>query len=150
MDLRQRTKYLLRRYGVHPRKRLGQNFAVDSALLERLISYASLGREDVVLEVGAGLGFLTKLLSQACKRVLAVEVDAGLIEILRAELKRVENVVLIEGDILKVSVPPFNKVVSTPPYSISSPILFWLLERDFECAVLTFLLRSQVSGGAPS
>ncbi len=106
--------------------------------MERLISYASLSREDVVLEVGAGLGFLTKLLSQRCKRVLAVEVDAGLIEILREELKRVENVVLIEGDILEVSVPPFNKVVSIPPYSISSPLLFWLLERDFEYAVLTF------------
>ena len=138
MDLLQRTKYLLRRYGVHPRKRLGQNFAVDTALLRKMISYASLSRKDVVLEVGAGLGFLTKLLSQECKRVLAVEVDAGLVEILREELRGFENVVLIEGDILNVSIPPFNKVVSTPPYSISSPLLFWLLERDFECAVLTF------------
>lgn len=103
-----------------------------------MISYASLSREDVVLEVGAGLGFLTKLLSQECKRVLAVEIDARLIEILREELKGFENVVLIEGDILNVSVPSFNKVVSTPPYSISSPLLFWLLEKDFECAVLTF------------
>ncbi len=138
MDLLQRTRQLLRRYGVHPRKRLGQNFAADTALLQKLISYASLSRKDIVLEVGAGLGFLTKLLSRECKRVLAVEIDAELIEILREELKEFENVVLIEGDILKVSVPPFDKVVSTPPYSISSPLLFWLLERDFECAVLTF------------
>jgi 16S rRNA (adenine1518-N6/adenine1519-N6)-dimethyltransferase len=138
MDLLQRTKYLLRRYGVHPRKRLGQNFAVGTALLQKMVSYASLGKDDVVLEVGAGLGFLTKLLSQECRKVLAVEVDAGLIRVLREELNGFENVVLIAGDILSVSIPSFNKVVSTPPYSISSPLLFWLLERDFECAVLTF------------
>lgn len=103
-----------------------------------MVSYASLSREDVVLEVGAGLGFITKLLSRECEKVLAVEVDAGLVRVLREELKGFENVVLIEGDILSVSIPSFNKVVSTPPYSISSPFLFWLLDRDFECAVLTF------------
>jgi 16S rRNA (adenine1518-N6/adenine1519-N6)-dimethyltransferase len=138
MDLLQRTKHLLRRYGVHPRKRLGQNFAVDTVFLQKLISYASLSKADIVLEVGAGLGFLTKLLSQRCKRVLAVEVDPKLVEILRAELKGFENVVLIAGDILNLSIPPFSKVVSTPPYSVSSPLLFWLLERNFECAILTF------------
>ena len=138
MDLLQKTKCLLRRYGVHPRKRLGQNFAISTALLQKMVSYASLSREDVVLEVGAGLGFLTKLLSQECRKVFAVEVDAGLIKILTEELKGLENIVLIEGDVLSVSIPPFDKVVSTPPYSISSPLLFWLLKRDFECAVLTF------------
>ncbi len=138
MDLFQKTKHLLHHYGVHPRKRLGQNFAINTVFLQKLISYASLSREDVVLEAGAGLGALTKLLSQECKTVLAVEVDAKLIEILGEELKGFENVVLIEGDILNVSIPSFNKVVSTPPYSISSPLLFRLLERDFECAVLTF------------
>jgi len=138
MDLLQRTKHLLRRHSVRLRKRLGQNFVVDPTLLQKMVSYAALSREDVVLEVGAGLGFLTELLSQACGRVLAVEVDPRLIDILREELKDFENVTVIEGDILNVSIPSFNKVVSTPPYSISSPLLFWLLERDFECAVLTF------------
>ncbi|MFQ6064499.1 MAG: 16S rRNA (adenine(1518)-N(6)/adenine(1519)-N(6))-dimethyltransferase RsmA [Candidatus Bathyarchaeia archaeon] len=138
MALLQKTKHLLRRYGLRPKKRLGQNFAIDSAFLQKMISYASLGKEDIVLEVGAGLGFLTKLLCRKCEKVLAIEVDAGLIKALREELKGFDNAVLIEGDILNVSVPSFNKVVSTPPYSISSPLLFWLLERDFECAVLTF------------
>lgn len=103
-----------------------------------MISYASVGREDTVLEVGAGLGFLTQLLSPACRRVIAVEIDPRLTKILRSELRDLENVDLIEGDVLSLSVPQFNKVVSTPPYSISSPILFWLLERSFDCAVLTF------------
>jgi len=138
MDLLQRARLLLRLYRVSPKKRLGQNFVIDHALLQRMISYASVGREDTVLEVGAGLGFLTKLLSPTCKRVIAVEVDPKLAKILRNELRNSRNVNLIEGDVLSVSVPQFNKVVSTPPYSISSLLLFWLLERNFDCAVLTF------------
>ncbi|NIW13903.1 MAG: methyltransferase domain-containing protein, partial [Candidatus Thorarchaeota archaeon] len=73
-------------------------------------------KDDVVLEVGAGLGFLTKLLSPACKKVIAVEVDPKLIKILRSELRNLDNVDIIEGDVLDISVPQFNKMVSTPPY----------------------------------
>jgi len=138
MDLLPRARHLLRLYGIFPKKRLGQNFAVNRALLQKMISYASISREDIVLEVGAGLGFLTELLSPTCKRVIAVEVDPKLTKILRNELRNLLNVTLIEGDVLKVSVPQFNKMVSTPPYSISSTLLFWLLERSFDCAVLTF------------
>jgi len=103
-----------------------------------MISYASVNKDDIVLEVGAGLGFLTQLLSPACKKVIAVEIDLKLIKILRSELCNLDNVDIIVGDVLNISVPQFNKVVSTPPYSISSPLLFWLLERKFDCAVLTF------------
>jgi 16S rRNA (adenine1518-N6/adenine1519-N6)-dimethyltransferase len=138
MDLLPRARRLLRLHRVFPKKRLGQNFVINRALLQKMISYASVGREDTVLEVGAGLGFLTQLLSPACKRVIAVEIDPRLTKILRSELRDLENVDLIEGDVLSLSVPQFNKVVSTPPYSISSPLLFWLLERSFDCAVLTF------------
>jgi len=138
MSLLQRAKHLLRLYKFLPKKRLGQNFVVDTDLLQRMISYASITKNDVVLEVGAGLGFLTQLLSHGCKKVIAVEVDPKLIKILREQLYGLQNVDLIEGDILRLSVPSFNKVVSTPPYSISSPLLFWLLERKFDSAVLTF------------
>jgi len=138
MSFLPRAKRLLRLYRFLPKKRLGQNFVVNADLLQRMISYASVTEDDIVLEVGAGLGFLTQLLSRKCKRVIAVEVDSKLTSILREQLHGLQNVDLIEGDILKVSVPPFNKVVSTPPYSISSPLLFWLLERKFDCAVLTF------------
>jgi len=138
MDYLGRTKHLLHAYGVHPKKRLGQNFMTDSALLRRMISYASLNMEDVVLEVGSGLGFLTQLLSQRCKKVIAVEVDAKLMQVLRKQFQNVENIELIEDDVLKASIPSFNKVVSTPPYSISSPLFFWLLEKPFNIAVLTF------------
>jgi len=138
MNLLDKTKHLLRLYKFSPKKRFGQNFVVDSSLLQRLLSYASIKSEDVILEVGAGFGFLTRLLAEKCKKIIAVEVDRNLIRVLETQLNDLENVKLIAGDILKVSVPPFDKVVSTPPYSISSPMLFWLLERKFDCAVLTF------------
>jgi 16S rRNA (adenine1518-N6/adenine1519-N6)-dimethyltransferase len=100
------------------------------------VAYASLTKDDVVLEVGAGFGFLTQILSSGCKKVVAVEVDPQLVGFLRKQLQSLQNVELIEGDILKVSLPFFNKVVSAPPYSISSPLLFRLLENRFDWAVL--------------
>jgi 16S rRNA (adenine1518-N6/adenine1519-N6)-dimethyltransferase len=136
--LLKRIKRLLRRNDVFPKKRLGQNFIVDESLIQRMINYASISQEDIVLEIGAGFGFLTKHLAKRCKQVLAVEVDKKLVRALRRELKNLKNVNFIEGDILKVYIPLFNKVVSTPPYSISSPLLFWLLEKPFKLAVLTF------------
>jgi len=138
MSLLKETKNLLRRYKVRPRERLGQHFMTSVELLHRMVSYASIGKEDTVLEIGAGLGFLTGLLSRQCKRVIAVEVDPRLTTILRDRLQDLQNVDLIEGDVLSASVPSFNKVVSIPPYSISSPLLFWLLERAFDLAVFTF------------
>ena len=137
-NLLKRAKHLLRLYGFFPKKRLGQNFAVNSGMLQQLVSYASLTEDDTVLEVGAGLGFLTQLLSSKCKKVVAVEVDPQLVSFLRKQLRSLQNVDLIEGDILKVSLPPFSKVVSAPPYSISSPLLFRLLEQKFDWAVLIF------------
>lgn len=119
-------------------KRLGQNFAIDTALLHSMIGYANLNKGDVVLEIGAGFGFLTRLLSLKCKKVFAVEVDHKLAYVLRKQLCSLQNVELIEGNVLTADTPSFDKVVSTPPYSISSPLLFWLLDRPFKLAVLAF------------
>jgi len=121
-----------------PRKRLGQNFLVDKESLRMMVSHASLNNKDTVLEIGAGVGFLTEILAEKAESVIAVEVDPRLTKILRERLKKYANVTLIEGDILKLKIQEFKKVVSTPPYSISSPLLFWLLEKKFELAVLTF------------
>lgn len=136
INLLKRAKHLLRLYEVSPKKRLGQNFAVNSDMLKRLVSHASLTEDDIVLEVGPGFGFLTHFLSSKCKKVIAVEIDPQLVSFLRTQLRSLKNIELIEGDILKVSLPPFNKVVSAPPYSISSPLIFRLLEQQFDWAVL--------------
>jgi len=111
---------------------------VESQVFQKMVDYASLDCDDTVLEIGAGLGFLTRFLSEKCKAVLAVEVDTRLAIILREQLKDAPNVRIIEGDVLKTSVPSFNKVVSIPPYHVSSRLLLWLFGTDFDRAVLIF------------
>mgnify|MGYP001080109342 CR=1 FL=1 len=138
MNLSGETKRILRAYGIVPKKRLGQNFLVDEETLGKMVSYALLGGEDVILEVGAGLGFLTERLAQKASQVIAVEIDPKLVGILKNRLSSYRNVTILQGDIMSLAVPPFNKVVSTPPYSLSSPLQFWLLEKSFEQAILAF------------
>lgn len=139
--LLKKLKRFLRLYGFLPKRRLGQNFTVNPDILRLLIENASLKKDDVVLEVGAGFGFLTQLLSRECKKVIAVEIDPKLVDFLKKQFGETNNVVLIEGDILNISLPPFNKIVSAPPYSISSPLLFHLLERKFDFGI--FILQKE-------
>jgi 16S rRNA (adenine1518-N6/adenine1519-N6)-dimethyltransferase len=130
------TKRLLRRFRIVPNRVLGQNFTVEPAVFERLSDYAAVGRADVVLDAGAGFGFLTRFLAAKCKSVVAVEKDLQVAEVLREQLSGVANVTIIEGDVLKAALPEFNKVVAIPPYYLSSRLVLWLLERRVACAVL--------------
>ena len=138
MSLREKTRRILRAYGVIPRKRLGQSFLVNESIMQKMASYASLSKQETVLEIGAGLGFLTEILAKKAGQVVAVEIDSRLAKVLERRLRQYSNVNLLQGDILKLEVPDFDKVVSTPPYSISSPLLFWLFEKRFSQAVLAF------------
>ena len=124
-----RVKAILRAYGLRPKKRLGQHFLLDEGLMERLAEHASLGPEDTVLDVGAGLGFLTEELAKRSGLVIAVELDKGLVRALRDRLSGYPNVMLVEGDVFKVEIPRFNKAVSAPPYNVISKLIFWLLDR---------------------
>ncbi|MEM2273534.1 MAG: 16S rRNA (adenine(1518)-N(6)/adenine(1519)-N(6))-dimethyltransferase RsmA [Candidatus Bathyarchaeia archaeon] len=139
MSILEETKKMLTAYKIRPRRRLGQNFLVNEEILDRLISYASVNEGDSVLEVGAGLGFLTERLARISRHVIAVEIDPDLVRVLMRRLNKHKNVIILRGDILRIaSLPPFNKVISIPPYSISSKLIFWLLKKKFDCAVLTF------------
>lgn len=111
---------------------------VVPSIFKLMTDHAVLGKNDVLLDIGAGLGFLTLFLAKKCKMVLAVESDAKLVRLLREQLKDLPNIKIIEGDVLKVQIPHFNKTVSIPPYHISSSLLLWLFNRNFECAVLIF------------
>lgn len=137
MVLLDETRRLLRAYGIRPRRSLGQSFCVDEDLMRRLVRYADVTADDVILEVGAGFGFLTEMISESAGRVFALEVDPRLVRALRERLGDLDNVVIVEGDVLEVPFPVFDKVVSNPPYSISSPLLFKLLENSSDAAVMT-------------
>ncbi len=130
------AKRLLRRFRIVPNKVLGQNFMIEPALFEQLSAYAAVGKADVVLDAGAGFGFLTRFLADKCKDVIAVETDPHVAAALREQLQGVGNVTVVEGDVLKTDLPEFTKVVAVPPYYLSSRLVMWLLERKVACAVL--------------
>lgn len=147
---------LLRQYGLRPDKSLGQNFLVDPAALARVVEAAQVGPDQAVLEIGPGLGSLTRLLAVQAQRVVAVELDSRLIPVLEAVLAPFSNVQVVQGDILAVDLnrlmlsspeaqsPPYQ-VVANIPYYITSAVIRHLLEapRQPERAVLT--VQSEVA-----
>lgn len=136
MSLLEEAKYLLRSHRIVPNSLLGQNFMVDSSVYPRLVDYASLNSSDVVLDIGAGFGFLTRFLAGRCKGILAVETDPKIAKVLRERLVGLPTVSVIEGNVLKVPIPLFNKIISIPPYHISSRLFVWLFDKKIDCAVL--------------
>jgi 16S rRNA (adenine1518-N6/adenine1519-N6)-dimethyltransferase len=137
MDFKDVVQTLIRVGIVSPNKRLGQHFMVDGELLRRLVDYAYISNEDVVLEIGAGVGLLTKLLSEKARIVYAVELDRKLVNYLRTRFPDWSNVKIIEGDFLKIEIKGFNKVVSNPPYTISTPMILKLIKEKPDTIVLT-------------
>ncbi|MFX1465358.1 MAG: 16S rRNA (adenine(1518)-N(6)/adenine(1519)-N(6))-dimethyltransferase RsmA [Promethearchaeota archaeon] len=134
------TQKILKKYNIRPRKRMGQNFLIDSNVLNKQITYADLKATDIVLEIGAGIGTLTRRLADHAKKIIAVEKDPNLLDALKEQCAKYDNVKIIHDDILKLDIPPFTKVVSNIPYSISSPLTFKLLTYDFDYAILTYQL----------
>ena len=130
---------LLKRYKVKPTKKHGQSFLKSQSIARSIVSAAEISKDDTVLEIGGGLGILTKQLVQEAKYVHVVEIDSGLVKALRHEFIDCNNVSIIEGDALKISLPDVTKIVSNLPYSISSEITFKMLrEIKFEQAVLMY------------
>lgn len=134
MSLFEELNGLMSRYRFRPEKRLAQHFVIDEALVQRLVELADLEESDSVLEVGAGTGFLTRELQKKCK-VKAVELDEKLFEILGDSLPE-ENLELFQGNFLETEVGAYNKVVCLPPYTISSELIYNILEHGFDTAVL--------------
>ncbi|KUO39795.1 MAG: hypothetical protein AVW06_00515 [Hadesarchaea archaeon DG-33-1] len=134
----EQTLTLLRKYGIRPSRRAGQQQVVDLGLLGRMVSYAGVSWEDEVLEIGAGIGNLTRLLAERSRKIIAIERDKRFVKALRERLKDHSNVKIVHGDVLRTKLPKFNKVVANLPYGISSEVTFRLLDYDFELAVLMY------------
>jgi len=127
---------LLQTFKITPNKFLGQNFMVEPAFYPKLANYASIVSSDVVLDVGAGFGFLSKFLSAKCRSVIAVEKDLQITLVLRQQTSTFANITVVEGDVLNTALPIFNKVIAAPPYYLSSKIVLFLLEHNVDCIVL--------------
>jgi len=138
--LRKETLRLLRKYGIRPKKKYSQSFLICDDIARKLVNFLNLKKTDIVLEIGSGLGLITKMIAEKCMKVIAVEIDRSLADIMKKEiLIKYNNIEVIEEDILKIKIPKVNKIFSNVPYHISSPLLFKLArEAKFEIAILVF------------
>jgi 16S rRNA (adenine1518-N6/adenine1519-N6)-dimethyltransferase len=156
--LADQTASLLRRYGLHARKGLGQHFLIDEAALETVARAAELMPQDTVVEVGPGLGVLTRVLASKVRRVIAVELDDDLYSTLKKTLADQTNVTMVHGDILEqdpgallragqtgaVSQPDY-KVVANLPYYITSPVLRHFLEAATVPRLIVVMVQKEVA-----
>ncbi|MDD2522481.1 MAG: 16S rRNA (adenine(1518)-N(6)/adenine(1519)-N(6))-dimethyltransferase RsmA [Anaerolineaceae bacterium] len=151
MTLRQLNIYpLLKKYGIKPKKSLGQNFLVEPSGLNKVIEAAELTADDDVLEIGAGLGSLTFLLAQTARQVVAVEIDRGMMAPLREALAKFENVRIVEGDILALKPDELMQqqdyvVVANIPYYISSAIIRHLMEAQHKPKRVVLTVQKEVA-----
>ncbi|MBP7356128.1 MAG: 23S rRNA (adenine(2030)-N(6))-methyltransferase RlmJ, partial [Longilinea sp.] len=141
---------LLRSAHLNPKKKLGQNFLMDNAALQRVVTAAEIQPEDEVLEIGAGLGSLTRHLSQAAQRVVAVELDQQLVPILQQVLAGMTNVQIVAGDILEQNPAELMQsdqylVVANIPYYITSAIIRHLLAASQKPRRLVLTIQREVA-----
>jgi 16S rRNA (adenine1518-N6/adenine1519-N6)-dimethyltransferase len=141
---------LMRRYGLRPDKRLGQNFLIDKKYLYKVVEASNLKGDETVLEIGAGLGSLTVLLSEFTHQVIAVEIDTRLIPALQFTIRHVENVQMVVGDILKLDIPdlmgrrPYS-VIANIPYNITSLLIRHLMESRIPPEMIVLTLQKEVA-----
>src|SRR5574344_2329722 len=146
---REVTTHILKAFGLHMSKKLGQNFLIDAGIVRGIVDAADIHPGDRVLEIGPGIGTLTQGLAEAGADVKAVELDKKLPAILAETLKAYENVTIVPGDILKVNIPeimgegPF-KVAANLPYYITTPILMTLLERHLPITTMVTMVQREV------
>ena len=114
-------------HGVRIKKKLGQHFLTNEETKHRIVNYADIINKNIVLEIGAGTGDLTSIIKEKAMKVIAVEKDKDLVKILKGRFSNESKVEVIEGDILKIDLPQYDKIVSTPPYNISSKLILGIL-----------------------
>mgnify|MGYP001324247186 FL=1 len=148
------TIEVIQKYNFAFQKKFGQNFLIDTHVLDKIISAAGMTKEDTVLEVGPGIGTMTQRLSQAAGQVIAVEIDTNLIPILKDTLQDCENVTVINEDILKIDIKKMAeekgggrpvKVVANLPYYITTPIIMGLFESGVPIDNITVMVQKEVA-----
>lgn len=148
-----KTKEIIKKYEFAFKKNFGQNFLVDQHVLDKITSSADISQDDVVIEIGPGIGTLTAVLAKSAKKVIAVEIDRTLIPILEDTLSNYDNIEIINEDILKVDVNQIAKnhegskikVVANLPYYITTPIIMNILENKLPIESITVMIQKEVA-----
>ncbi len=157
MNLYEETKFLMNKYNIKANKNLGQNFLIDENVITTSIEKSNINEEDLVIEIGPGLGTLTKFLLEKAGRVICVELDKRMINILKERFFLYENFEVINNDILKVDLnkiidenkQKYNlknaKIVANLPYYITTPIIMKLLENKINIESITVMIQKEVA-----
>lgn len=127
---------ILKKYGISPNPDQDQHFMTDEKMLKKIVSAAKIKSDEIVLEIGAGIGNLTKLLAEKAEKVYAIEKDIALFSTLKKEAAEFSNVEIIIGDALKTDIPKFDKLVSNLPYQICEALVQKLALTEFKLAVI--------------
>lgn len=150
----QNTIAIIQKHNFNFQKRFGQNFLIDTYVLDKIIDKANITKDDCVIEIGPGIGSMTQLLANKAKRVIAVEIDKNLIPILEETLAPFDNITIINDDILKVDIKKlidsYNdgkaiKVVANLPYYITTPIVMGLFESHIPIESITIMIQAEVA-----
>lgn len=155
-NLFEETKYILKKYGITANKSLGQNFLINDEVVTGIVEKAEISKEDLVIEIGPGLGTLTKELLEKAGKVIAIELDKRMIEILSDRFKLYDNFELINEDVLKVDLNSLiqknlneniknAKIVANLPYYITTPIIMKLLEEKLPIESITVMIQKEVA-----
>ena len=155
LGIPQNTIAILQKYNFMFQKRFGQNFLIDTRVLDKIISASGITKDDMILEVGPGIGTMTQYLCESARKVVAVEIDKNLIPILENDtLKEYDNVRVINEDILKLDINKLVeeendgkpiKVVANLPYYITTPIIMGLFESHVPIESITIMVQKEVA-----
>lgn len=154
LGIPQNTIEVLQKYHFNFQKKFGQNFLIDTHVLEKIMDAAEITKEDCVVEIGPGIGTMTQYLAERAKEVVAVEIDKNLIPILQDTLKEYDNVTIINDDILRVDINHLVqeknngrpvKIVANLPYYITTPIIMGLFENHVPLKSITVMVQKEVA-----
>ena len=157
MNILEETRYIMKKYNIRANKSLGQNFLINNEVVENIVNSSDISKEDMVIEIGPGLGTLTKYLLEKAGKVLCVELDTKMIKILQDRFSLYDNFELINEDILKVNLNEIIienkkdgkiknvKIVANLPYYITTPIIMKLLEEKLDIKRITGMIHKEVA-----
>ncbi len=156
-NILEETKFIMKKYNIRANKSLGQNFLINEEVVKNIVECSKIEKEDLVIEIGPGLGTLTKYLLEKAGKVICIELDTKMLQILEDRFSLYDNFELINNDVLKVDLKNIIekektqgkikqvKIVANLPYYITTPIIMKLLEEELELESITVMIQKEVA-----